>query len=106
MTSNQKKALDRLWQAKITGGECWYPGCHKEGNEGHHTIKRRFLNTRWDVANGRGLCRGHHDWAERNPIAYEVLITEEIGLEAYEALRQKSLMVVKQFYDEIREDLK
>jgi hypothetical protein len=34
MTKHEKKALDRLWQAKITGGECWYPGCHKEGNEG------------------------------------------------------------------------
>lgn len=106
MTSNQKKALDRTWQERITGGICSIPGCNRIGNEGHHIMKRRYLNTRWDIENGRALCREHHLWADTNPICYENLIVEEIGIEAYEALRQKSLMVVKQFYDDIREGLK
>ncbi len=106
MTSNQKKICDRLWQEKITGDTCSFLGCNRVGNEGHHIMKRRYLNTRWDIKNGRALCRRHHDWAERNPTAYEVLIVEEIGIEAYEALRDKSLMVVKQYYKELREVLK
>jgi hypothetical protein len=106
MTKQQRKKLDRLWQQIITGGPCSILGCNKEGTEGHHIFKRRYHNTRWDIKNGRGLCRGHHDWAERHPIAYEVLIVEEIGHEAYEALREKALMVKKQFYDEILKELK
>ena len=105
MTKHEKKVLDRLWQKRVTGGQCSIPGCHKEGVEGHHVMKRRYLNTRWDTKNGRGLCNGHHRWAENHPIAYEVLIIEEIGTEAYEALREKSLMIVKQFYDEVKGEI-
>ena len=106
MTKHEKKTCDKLWQIKITGGICSMPGCNRIGNEGHHIMKRRYLNTRWDIENGRALCRDHHLWAETNPQAYEDLIVEEIGVEAYEALRQKARMVVKQFYNEIREKLK
>lgn len=106
MTKHEKRVCDKLWQIKITGGLCSFPGCNRIGNEGHHVIKRRYLNTRWDIENGRALCRTHHVWAETNPQAYEDLIIEEIGEEAYQALREKALMVVKQFYDEIKEGLK
>ena len=106
MTKHEKKALDRLWQEKVTGGICTHPGCNKIGNEGHHIMKRRYLNTRWLVENGRALCREHHLWADTNPQAYEDLIIGDIGPGAYEALRQKSLMIVKQFYNEIKEGLK
>lgn len=106
MTKQQRKNLDILWQQIITGGQCSHPGCSKEGTEGHHVFKRRYHNTRWDTDNGRGLCRAHHEWVEGHPTAYEVLIIEEIGMEAYEALREKALMVRKQFYDEILKRLK
>ena len=107
MTGSQKKALDKLWQMKITGGTCSYPGCNKIGNEGHHAIaRRRYLNTRWDIANGRALCREHHFWVDTHPLEYKYMIISEIGIQEYEKLREKSLMVVKQFYDEIREGLK
>ncbi|MCK5609777.1 HNH endonuclease [Candidatus Pacearchaeota archaeon] len=106
MTKQQRKKLDILWQQRITGGQCSHPGCSKEGTEGHHIFKRRYHNTRWDIDNGRALCRTHHDWAERHPIAYEVLIVEQIGHDAYGALREKALMVKKQFYDGILKELK
>lgn len=106
MTSNQKKALDRLWQERITGGTCTFPGCNKIGNEGHHIMKRRYLNTRWNIETGRSLCREHHDWAETHPQAYEDLIVGEIGQDEWDRLRDRAMMVVKQFYDEIREGLK
>ena len=107
MTKHEKKVCDQLWQIKITKDSvCSMPGCNRIGNEGHHIMKRRYLNTRWAIENGRALCRDHHLWAETNPQVYEDLIVEEIGAEAYEALRQKSLMVVRQFYDEIKEELK
>ena len=106
MTSNQKKTLDKLWQIKVTGGQCSMPGCNKQGLEGHHVLKRRYLNVRWNLKNGRALCRMCHAWAENNPVSYEVVIVQEIGQGAYEALREKALMVVKQFYDEIRKELK
>lgn len=105
MTSNQKKICDRLWQIKVTAsGICSI--CGKHGTEGHHILKRRYLSVRWLPDNGRCLCRECHVWAENNPQAYEDLIVEEIGVEAYQALREKARMVVKQFYDEIREELK
>lgn len=105
MTSNQKKTLDKLWQIQVTGVTCTYPGCNKIGNEGHHIMKRRYLNTRWLIENGRALCREHHLWADTNPQAYEDLVIGEVGTAAYDSLREKALMVVRQFYVEIREAL-
>jgi hypothetical protein len=107
MTSNQKKILDRLWQERVTAGKCCtFPVCNRIGNEGHHIMKRRYLNTRWLIENGRALCREHHLWADTHPEAYEDLIVGEIGQDEWDRLRKKSLEVVKQFYDEIREELK
>jgi hypothetical protein len=107
MTKHQKKQLDILWQQKVTEGKpCSYPGCCKMGSEGHHAVmKRRYLNTRWDVKNGRALCNEHHIYAETNPKAYENLIVGEIGAIEYARIRDKALMVRKQFYDEIRREL-
>ena len=107
MTKQQRKKLDVLWQQKVTDGKpCSYPGCCKMGNEGHHIFKRRYLNTRWSIENGRALCRDHHDWAEKHPVIYEALIIDEIGEEAYGVLRLGSLTLKKQYYDEILEYLK
>ena len=106
MTKHEKKALDKSWQIKITGGTCSYPECNRIGNEGHHAIaKRRYLNTRWDIANGRALCRTHHDWADTHPTEYENMIIREIGSWEYALLREKSLIIKKQFYDENRKEL-
>ena len=106
MNSSQKKALDKLWQIKITKDAiCSMPGCNKQGLEGHHVFKRRYLNVRWSIENGRALCRACHAWAENNPVSYEVVIVQEIGIEAYGSLRQKARMVVKQFYGDIKEGL-
>jgi len=106
MTKHEKKVCDRLWQEKITGGICSMPGCNKVGIDGHHVMKCRYLNTRWDVKNGRALCREHHNWAETHPTEYENMIIREIGAWEYALLREKSLIIKKQFYDEIRERLK
>jgi hypothetical protein len=106
MTKQQRKKLDILWQQKVTENKpCSYSGCCKMGKEGHHIFKRRYLNTRWSIENGRALCREHHDWAENHPMAYEDLIVGEIGVEAYGVLRQEALMVRKQFYDETLKEL-
>ena len=82
------------------------PSCNKIGNEGHHIMKRRYLNTRWDIENGRALCREHHLYADTHPAEYENMIIREIGAWEYALLREKARMVKKQFYDEIREGLK
>lgn len=77
------------------------------GVEGHHAImKRRYLNTRWDIDNGRALCNEHHIYAETHPKAYENLIVGEIGGIAYGRVRDKALTLKKQYYDEILEYLK
>ena len=107
MTSSQKKVLDRLWQEKVTDGrQCSFPGCNREGTEGHHVMKRRYLNTRWDIRNGRPLCREDHLWADTNPAEYENIIIREIGAWEYALLREKAQLVKKKFYDEIKESLK
>ena len=82
------------------------PGCNRIGNEGHHVMKRRYLNTRWNIANGRALCREHHLWADTHPTEYEAIIIREIGSWEYALLREKAQIITKQFYDEIREELK
>ncbi|MCK5602157.1 HNH endonuclease [Candidatus Pacearchaeota archaeon] len=105
MTSNQKKALDRLWQEKVTGDICSFPSCNRIGNEGHHIMKRRYLNTRWNIENGRALCRECHLWAETNPQAYEDLILAELGEIEYGRLREQALMVRKQYFKEVKEML-
>ncbi len=106
MTKHEKKVCDRLWQEKITGGICSFPGCNRIGIDGHHIMKCRYLNTRWDIANGRALCREHHSWVETHPAEYENMIIREIGSWEYALLREKALIIKKQFYDEIREELK
>lgn len=107
MTKPQKKKLDILWQQKVTEGkQCSRPECNWMGSEGHHVFKRRYLNTRWDIENGRALCRSCHVWAENNPQAYEDLIVGEVGIDEWGRLRDKALMVKKQFYDEIKKELK
>ena len=107
MTKQQKKQLDILWQQKVTEGKlCSFPGCNRIGNEGHHLMKRRYLNTRWVIENGRGLCREHHHWADTHPAEYENVIIREIGSWEYALLREKALIIKKHFYDEIREELK
>lgn len=107
MNSNQKKTLDRMWQHKITEGKrCSRPGCNWMGTEGHHIFKRRYLNTRWDIENGRALCRPCHIYTENNPQAYENLIVGEIGQDEWDRLRHKALMVVRQDYKELKEGLK
>ncbi|MCK5604494.1 hypothetical protein KAR91_21570 [Candidatus Pacearchaeota archaeon] len=102
MTKHEKKVCDKLWQIKVTGGTCSFPGCNRIGNEGHHVMKRRYLNTRWVIENGRRLCREHHLWADTHPAEYENMIIREIGSYEYENLRIQAQMVVKQFYSEIR----
>jgi hypothetical protein len=107
MTKQQRKKLDIIWQQKVTKNKpCSYPGCCKIGNEGHHIFKRRYLNVRWSVENGRALCRECHLEAHNNPQAYEDCIVDEIGIEGYAILREKAYAVKKRFYDEILKELK
>ena len=105
MTSNQKKTLDRLWQQKVVEGKVCSCCRQRMATEGHHVFKRRYLNTRWLIENGRALCHGCHVWAESHPQAYEDSILSEMGEIEYGRLRDRALMVRKQFYDEVKESL-
>ncbi len=108
MMKNQKRALDKSWKIKVielAGGRCSFPGCNKEAVDAHHVRKCRYLNTRWDIDNGRALCREDHRWVEEHPTEYKFIIIKEIGIYEYEQLRKKSLEVIKQDYDELKERL-
>ena len=100
MTSNQKKTLDKIWQIKVTEEPCLI--CGSPDTIGHHLIKRRYLSTRWDLANGISLCNKHHQDAHQDN---DNAILDVIGEDEYQRLRKKSLVVKHHFYKEIKATL-
>ena len=109
MTKHEKKALDAAWKEIVLDRAdhvCTFPGCNNQGVDAHHINKCRYLNTRWVIDNGRCLCRKCHSYVETHPAEYKAIIIREIGAWEYALLREKSLLVKKHFYDEIKESLK
>ena len=97
MTSNQKKTLDKLWQINITQEPCLI--CGDPQSIGHHLIKRRFLNTRWDLNNGVALCNQHHQDAHQTN---DDAILDIIGEEEYQRLYKLAQTVKHHNYTKIK----
>jgi hypothetical protein len=103
MTKTQKDRLDAKWKSKVLERDdhrCTMPGCNNQGTDAHHIIKCRYLNTRWDIDNGRCLCRKCHSWVETHPAEYEAMIIRGIGAWEYALLREKAQIIKKHFYDD------
>lgn len=56
-----------------------------------HVIRRGYLATRHDTDNGVPLCFSAHDFFTRHPDQWQEFISNYLGAEKYEALRQKAM---------------
>lgn len=107
-SSGQKKhAADLAWSKAVRAkGPCFalgkvYPAFRDGGLWTHsfcqgpiqacHIHSRRYLATRTDERNGVPMCAFMHDWFTARPEDWKTWISEQIGHELYEELRQKAL---------------
>jgi len=58
--SQERRKADRAFQALFSGKPCAVEGLCSRGVSGHHSKRRRNLETRHDESNGIPLCRKHH----------------------------------------------
>lgn len=111
-----KRAADLAWaQAVRAKGPCiargkvmiaeitWHIGgvggsaveiSHQEcrgGLTAAHVIRRGYLATRTDLANGVPLCFEAHDFMTRHPDRWVDFISEYLGADEYERLRRKAM---------------
>lgn len=65
-----KRKADKLWSANVRSKQfcevCLTEGVHKEGNNPHHIVSRRYLNLRHDLRNGCLLCSYHHTFGRQS----------------------------------------
>lgn len=63
---------ERKWRKEVLTRDekrCQFPGCQvvSPNNDAHHVAKRsQRPDIKWDVANGKTLCREHHSWIDSN----------------------------------------
>lgn len=55
-------ARHRAWRTAVLARDpiCKHPGCIARSTEADHIIPIRQGGARFDLANGRGLCKRHH----------------------------------------------
>jgi len=91
------KKLDIAWAKKIKehAGACAI--CGKESYlNAHHIFSRRYMSTRWDLANGITLCRGCHLYfAHQKYEEFRDIVVEYMGIEGFMSLKQKSVQIKK-----------
>lgn len=87
-----KEKCDLLWSKliRIMYPYCYFPGCNAKTQEACHTIKRKYLGTRWDSENGLGGCRWHNQWEETNKEEAEKIKKSIIGINLYRALESRA----------------
>jgi 5-methylcytosine-specific restriction endonuclease McrA len=92
-----QKQTDDLWSLIVRTRDPVCRLCKKRvTKDPHHIFKRGHKATRFDLSNGIGICfRCHKPDGHDDPCNFRERIVAEIGLELYERLRQKSLIVVK-----------
>jgi len=94
---NIDSQLDDVWSriVKLSNPFCWFPGCHRQSTDACHVFNRRHHGTRWDLRNGLGGCREHHNWEETHKTEAKPLIVAKIGEEAYNEIEHLARMVCK-----------
>jgi hypothetical protein len=107
-----KKELDKLWSLFIRNRDRTCRKCGKTGStQAAHIFGRGNLSTRWDAANGIGLCfYCHIYWAHRQPVEFTLWITEELGKAEFDRLKKKARILydssnLKKDYEVLRESL-
>ena len=96
MKNISKKSLDVLWQKAVCiGGKCLRCGGNNQLS-GHHIIKCRHFEFRWDIINGACLCFPCHRFAEDHNQAFnrEMGYNELID-DLWEYAREQRLVNIK-----------
>ena len=83
-----------LWGKVIHARDVYCQYCGKAGGklDAHHIVRREFNATRTDETNGVLLCGWtcHRKIIHEDPFAAVQFYTRRLGVEGYEALRQKA----------------
>lgn len=83
-------ALGKVYPAFRDGGLWRHSFCQGQ-IQACHIHSRRYLATRTDERNGVPMCAFMHDWFTARPKDWETWISDQIGPELYEELRQKAM---------------
>ena len=101
-----KRQADRLFSLIIRSRD----GCERCGEGSQlqcaHVFSRRYLGTRWDERNAFCLDSGCHIFMTYRPLEWEDWCIARMGRDAWEALRQKALIVTKPDYPMLVESLR
>jgi len=92
---------DRRWAAAVKERDnypcrvchLYFPDGWRVDLHAHHIFTRGRGWTRTDPENGVSLCMAHHTWAHDHPMGFQDWIEQELGSDAYVALRRRSLYV-------------
>jgi hypothetical protein len=92
---NHIKKLDGIWSDKVRSRDNFAcQKCGEYGDSPHHIFPRRYIGTRFILANGITFCyRCHIDFAHGKPEEFKAWIIDKIGSEAYEDLHMQSLIL-------------
>lgn len=102
------KTLDKLWSKLVRekyNKKCAI--CGAPNPHAHHIFSRSYKSTRWDIDNGVALCYKHHFFFAH--VKYEEFrdfIISHIGSEAYDKLKEKSMIVMKPDLNQINDQLR
>lgn len=93
--SKRKKLIakfDKWWSKAVVerdGGIC--QKCGKPGDNPHHVFLRRYMGSRFLLANGITLCTTCHRWAHDEPTAFMEWWIDFVGVEVWEHVRMKAM---------------
>lgn len=98
-----RASLDHLWSRKVLARDahrCWV--CGSRASDAAHLFSKRYQSTRWDLDNGRALCREHHLHYTKHDLEWKAYLGNRLGLVAFEALRARAYAKASLDYDEVR----
>lgn len=90
------KVADKLWSEIVLARDkrmCQYTGCGRPGNQPHHFLSRRYVNTRHNPDVGITLCWAHHrNTAHGEPEKFRDFIIQRIGQSEFDRLKVSAYM--------------
>lgn len=100
-----ERECDKLWSEaiRLRDKACRYPDCKKRKIQAHHIFTRKYRSVRWELLNGVGLCAGHHlFWAHTEPEKFRDYILAKLGVDQFEALKQRAYQPAKYSIDDLQ----
>lgn len=70
-----------------------------------HIFSRRYMSVRFDPANAMALCAGCHKKYTHNPIEWEDFCIKQMGVDDYQDLRRRAVVLTRLDYEEVLRDI-